>query len=120
MKIQFSKNYFLFALFLFILELCVLYTKGFIRHTLGDFVVVIFLYCLLKSFIPISYLKAALLVFLFSFAIELIQLTPFLTYFNLENSKIAKTVFGNTFSIQDLIAYTLGIGFIVLVEIKRK
>ena len=120
MKIKFNKNYFFVAIFLFLLEACILFNKGFIRHTLGDFLIVIFIYCLLKSFISVSYLKAALFVFLFSFTIELIQLTSFLTYFKLENSKIAKTIFGNTFSFQDLIAYSLGIGFVLIVEIKRK
>ena len=67
-----------------------------------------------------SFLKAALFIFLLSFTIELIQLTNFLTYFKLENSIIAKTIFGTTFSIQDLIAYCLGIGFVIFVEIKRK
>jgi hypothetical protein len=57
---------------------------------------------------------------LFSFAIELIQLTSFLTYLKLENSTIAKTIFGNTFSIQDLVAYAFGIGCVILIEYKKK
>ncbi len=120
MKIKFNKTYFILTLLLFITELCILYTKGFIRHTFGDFLVVIFLYCFLKSFISISYLKAALFILCFSFTIELIQLTSFLTYFNMENSKIAKTIFGNTFSIQDLVAYAFGIGCVILIEYKKK
>jgi glycopeptide antibiotics resistance protein len=101
------------------IEISVLYTKGFIRHTLGDFLVVIALYCLLMSIIKTSVKKAAITVLVFSFGIEFIQLTSFLTYFHLEKSTIAKTIFGNTFSIQNLIAYTLGIGLVLLVEIKR-
>jgi hypothetical protein len=120
MKIKFNKTYFILTLLLFITELCILYTKGFIRHTFGDFLVVIFLYCFLKSFISISYIKAALLILCFSFAIELIQLTSFLTYFNLKDSKIAKTIFGATFSVQDLLAYSLGIGIVILIEYRRK
>ena len=120
MKIKFNKTYFTLTILLLILELCILYTKGFIRHTFGDFLVVIFLYCFLKSFISISYLKAAMIILLFSFAIELSQLTSFLTYFNLENSTIAKTIFGATFSVQDLLAYSLGIGFVILIEYRRK
>jgi len=119
MKIEFNKTYFAFTIFLFILELCIISTKGFIRHTFGDFLVVIFLYCFLKSAVSIPYLKAALFILFFSFTIELIQLTNFLTYCNLDNSTIAKTVFGNTFSFQDLLAYSLGIGFVILIEHKR-
>ena len=119
MVFKFNKNYFILFIFLITIEIGVLYTKGFIRHTLGDFLIVITLYCLLMSFVKTSFLKAAIAILIFSFAIECIQLTSFLTYFNLENSTIAKTIFGNTFSIQDLIAYTLGIGLVILIESKR-
>ncbi len=120
MKIKFNKVYFLFFTILVATETGVLFTKGFIRHTVGDFLVVITLYCLLMSFIKIDFLKAAITILIFSFAIEFIQLTNFLHYFDLEKSAIAKIIFGNTFSLQDILAYTLGIGLVVLIESKRK
>lgn len=120
MKFQFNKYYFSFFLFLFVVELSLLFTKGFIRHTFGDYLIVILIYCFVMSFLKSNYKKVALGVLLFSFTIELIQLTSFLTFFNLENSTIAKTIFGNTFSIKDLIAYSLGIGCVLLIETKRK
>ena len=116
MKFKFNKNYFIFFILLIFIEISVLFTKGFIRHTLGDFLVVIALYCLLMSFVKINFIKAAIIILTFSFCIEFIQLTSFLTHFQLENSTIAKTIFGNTFSIQDLIAYTLGIISVVVIE----
>lgn len=119
MHYKFNKSYFILFLFLISIEFGVLYTKGFIRHTIGDFLIVITIYCLLMSFIKTSVKKAAITVLAFSFGIEFIQLTSFLTYFHLEKSAIAKAIFGNTFSLQDLIAYTLGIGLVLLVEIKR-
>lgn len=117
---KFNKNYFLFFLILIVIEIALLYAKGFIRHTLGDFIIAITLYCLLMSFVKTSFLKVAIAVLILSFGIEFIQLTNFLTYFNLENSTIAKTIFGNTFSFQDLIAYSLGISLVILIESKRK
>jgi len=120
MIFKFNKNYFMFFLILLGTEIGVLFTKGFIRHTLGDFLIVITIYCFLMSFVKTSYVKAATAVLIFSFCIEFIQLTPFLTYFHLENSSVAKTIFGNTFSIQDLIAYCVGLGFVLLIEIKRR
>ena len=119
MRIKFNKNYFIFFLALITIEIGVLYTKGFIRHTLGDFLIVITMYCLVMSFIETNFLRAAIFVLMLSFGIELIQLTSFLSYFHLENSTISKTIFGNTFSYQDLIAYTLGIGLVILIERKR-
>lgn len=120
MKIKFNKVYFLFFIILIAIEIGVLFTKGFIRHTIGDFLVVITLYCLLMSFIKIDFFKAAITILIFSFAIEFIQLTNFLHYYDLEKLAIAKIVFGNTFSLQDILAYTLGIGLVVLIESKRK
>ena len=120
MTFKFNKNYFISFLIIISIEIGVLYTKGFIRHTLGDFLIVITIYCFVMSFVRTSFLKAAIAVLIFSFSIEFIQLTSFLTYFHLENSSIAKTFFGNTFSIQDLIAYCLGIGFVILIENKRQ
>lgn len=120
MKIRFNKVYFLLFILFLSIEFGLLYTTGFIRHTLGDFLIVITLYCFLMSFIKINYQKAAISVLVFSFIIEFIQLTNFLVYFKLENSSIAKTIFGNTFSIQDLVAYTLGIAFVILIEYNKK
>ena len=119
MTFKFNKNYFIFFLALIIIETGVLYTKGFIRHTLGDFLIVITLYYLVMSFIKTYFLRAAIFVLMLSFVIEFIQLTSFLSYFHLENSTIAKTIFGNTFSYQDLIAYTLGVGLVILIERNR-
>ena len=120
MKFKFNKNYFAFFILLMFIEIGVLYTKGFIRHTLGDFLIVIALYFLLMSFVDLHFKQATIAILLFSFCIEILQLTPFLTYFQLENSTIAKTIFGNTFSVQDLIAYSFGIGLVYVIENKRR
>lgn len=120
MKFTFKKNYFLLFILFISVEFSLLFTKGFIRHTFGDFLIVITLYCFLMSFIKIKSQKAAIAVLVFSFIIEFIQLTDFLIYFKLENSSTAKVIFGNTFSIQDLVAYTLGVCFIIIIESKRK
>ena len=116
MKLRLKKNYILLFLLTIIIEFAILYTEGFIRHSIGDFLIVIAIYCLLLSFVQIKPYNAAIIVLLFSFLIECLQLTNFLHFLNLENSAIAKTIFGNTFSKQDLIAYTLGIILVLLLE----
>ncbi|MCK7591486.1 DUF2809 domain-containing protein [Subsaxibacter sp. CAU 1640] len=115
---KFNKTYFILFVLLLITEaLIAIYLKGgFIRHTFGDFLVVILMYCFVKSFFDLKPMVVAIGVLIFSFAIEFLQLTNFLKYFNLENNHIAKIIFGSTFHISDLVAYTLGILFVLLVE----
>jgi Protein of unknown function (DUF2809) len=118
--IKFNKVYFFLFLTLLVIETCIAYflKTGFIRHSFGDFLVVIMLYCLLKSFINIKPIYLALFVLFISFSIEFLQLFNFLETLNLTDNKIAKIVLGNTFHINDLIAYTLGIITVLIIEYK--
>lgn len=116
----FKKTYFVLFIILLLIEVCIAYflKTGFIRHTFGDFLVVILLYCLLKSFINIKPITMAIIVLFISFTIEFLQLTPFLEWLNLHDNTLAKTVLGSTFHISDLVAYTLGIIAVLIIEKK--
>lgn len=118
--IKFSKVYFFIFLTLLIIEACIAYflKSGFIRHSFGDFLVVIMLYSLLKSFINVNPVYLALFVLLISFCIEFLQLFNLLEKLNLTKNEIAKLVLGNTFHTNDLIAYTLGIITVLIIEYK--
>jgi len=119
---KFKKHYFLLFLFIFSIEVCIAYflKTGFIRHTFGDFLVVILLYCLLKSFINFKPITMAIIVLFISFIIEFLQLTPFLEWSNLHDNTFAKTVLGSTFHVSDLVAYSLGVITIIIIESKLK
>ena len=116
MKFNF-KNFIIFIL-LFIVEIVIAQTSGFIRHTFGDLIVVILLYYLVKSFISISPKKLGILVLAFSYIIEILQYFNFIKILGLESSRIANLILGNTFSFSDLIAYTLGIITVLIIEKK--
>lgn len=118
MKLQFNKYYLGIAQFLFLVELAIAFTlkTGFIRHTFGDYLVVILLYAIIRGCTNMSVWASSLVVLLIAFGIEFLQLTPFLTYFNLQNSYTAKLIFGSTFQFTDLLAYTLGVVTVLLVE----
>jgi hypothetical protein len=118
----FKKTYFILFLILFLIEASIAYflKTGFIRHTFGDFLVVILLYCLLKSFINAKPITMTIVVLFFSFVIEFLQLTPFLEWLNLHDNTLAKTILGSTFHISDLVAYTLGVITIIIAESKFK
>ncbi|MBT8260122.1 MAG: DUF2809 domain-containing protein [Flavobacteriaceae bacterium] len=116
----FNKIYFLLFTIFFIVELTIAYfiKDGFLRQTFGDFLVVIMLYYLIRSFIKIKPISTALLVLFIAFSIEFIQLTNFLEALGLENNIYAKTIFGSTFHSTDLIAYTLGVLTILFIDSK--
>jgi hypothetical protein len=118
MKLQFNKNYLVFAHTLFLIELAIAFIikTGFIRHTFGDYLVVILLYAIIRGCSSLSVRASAIVVLLIAYGIEFLQLTPFLTYLNLQDSFTAKLIFGSTFQFGDIIAYTLGIITILLVE----
>lgn len=118
MKLQFNKNYLVLAHTLFLIELGIAFIikTGFIRYTFGDYLVVILLYAIIRGCSSLSVRASALVVLLIAYIIEFLQLTTILTYFNLQNSFTAKLIFGSTFQIGDIIAYTLGILTIILIE----
>lgn len=109
------KNFLVFA-FLLLLEIEIAQTSGFIRHTFGDFLVVILLFYLVKAFFNFSNKTVGISVLMFAYIVEFLQLTPLLEFLGLENNRLAIIIFGATFSIGDLIAYTLGVGTILLLE----
>jgi Protein of unknown function (DUF2809) len=114
----FNKNYFGLAILIFIIEVLIaLFAHDrFIRPYLGDVLVVILLYCFLKSFLKLSVLSAALGVLAVSFTIELLQFLHIVEKLHLEKSKIARTVLGTSFSWIDLLTYIFGIIVVLLVE----
>jgi len=115
-----NKTYLALTLVLFAIEaLIAIYLKtGFIRHTFGDFLVVILLYCFFKSSIKGHPFKIALTVLLIAFIVEFLQLTNYLEYFNLHDNYLATLILGSTFQISDLVAYTLGIITVIIIEYK--
>ena len=118
MRLQFNKNYLVLAHSIFLMELAIAFTikTGFIRYTFGDYLVVILLYAIFRGCTNLSVRASTLVVLLIAYGIELLQLTPFLAYFNLQNSFTAKLIFGSTFQIGDIIAYSLGILTVLLIE----
>lgn len=113
-----NKNYLFVTVLLFILEtLIAIYVHDqFIRPYLGDVLVVILIYCFVRSFLKIPVVPAAFGVLLFSYFIELLQYFNFVTVVGLENHKIARIVLGSSFEWLDIVAYTFGFFLVLLLE----
>jgi hypothetical protein len=115
---KFSSNYFILAILLLAAEIYIgMYVHdSFIRPVGGDFLVVILLYCLVKSFINIKARYAAGAVLLFSYGVETLQYFNIVEKLKLTKYELAKILFGTSFSWLDMLAYTLGIMLVVFVE----
>jgi hypothetical protein len=112
----FSLKYFLLALVLFLTEVAIaLYVNdSFVRPYLGDFLVVILIYCAIRAVWKGSPWKIALGVLLFAYGIEVLQYFNFVDRLGLSHNKLARTVIGYGFDPLDLLAYTLGIVALLL------
>jgi hypothetical protein len=121
MKFGFYKTYFLAAGLLLLVEvlIAVFIHDRFIRPYFGDYLVVIFLYCLLRSIVRMPVLPAALAVLVFSYLIEIMQYYNLVNLLGLSHSKIARIIIGTGFSWWDMVAYTLGIATVIAWE-RRK
>jgi len=122
MKLQYNKTYLIASIILFIVEalIAIFLKDGFIRHTFGDYLAIILLYCMFKSCIKTKPFYIAIVVLIISYGIEFLQLTSFLEITNLDNNKLAKIILGSTFSFSDLIAYTLGFISILIFEFQTQ
>ncbi|WP_299224869.1 DUF2809 domain-containing protein [uncultured Psychroserpens sp.] len=120
MTIKFNLSFFATSLILLLVEIyiAVYLSEGFIRHTFGDFLVVILIYCLLRSFIRTKPIYIAILVLGIAFLIEFLQLFNLLDLLNLRNNKWAIIILGSTFRITDLVAYTLGVIITTIIDLK--
>lgn len=116
----FRKGYFLLACGLLLLEVLIaLYMHDrIIRPYAGDFLAAIFVYCLLRSVVRASVGRLASMALAISYLIEGLQ------YFNLLDrlgwhSRAARIIFGSHFEWSDMLAYTLGMGLVLAMELGR-
>ena len=116
--IRFYKSYFLLALIIFFIEVFIgkEMHDNIIRPYGGDFLVVILLYCLVKSFIKSSVLTTAIGVLLFAYCVEISQYFHTVSQLGLAHSKMAVMLMGTTFSWVDMLTYTLGILLVLIIE----
>lgn len=119
---RFQKNYFLLAVLLFLVEVVIAFfvRDRFVRPYVGDFLIVIFLYCFIKSFLNASNGRVALAVLLFSYVVEVSQYFHLINHLGLHHSQLAHLILGSGFEWLDLIAYTLGTLLVLAIEKRWK
>ncbi|WP_291198408.1 DUF2809 domain-containing protein [Dyadobacter sp.] len=112
-------NYLIAAMVIFVIEVLIaMYVHDdILRPWGGDVLVVVLLYCLVRGVTRLNVQSAALAVLVFSWLIETLQYLQIVRILGLEGNAVARTIIGTTFSWSDIVAYTLGIGFVTAVEV---
>jgi hypothetical protein len=107
---KFNPTYFLLAVALFTIEAAIAayMDDTFVRPYFGDLLVVILIYCTIKSFIDSAPIKTAVAVFIFACLIEVSQYYHLVQLLGWGRSSTATTVMGTFFSFVDILMYALG------------
>ncbi|HEV7350451.1 DUF2809 domain-containing protein [Telluribacter sp.] len=113
-----DKKYLSFTIALFITEILIaLYLNDrVIRPYGGDYLVVILVYCFIRALFRVSVSGAALLALLLAYLIEFLQSVNFVALLGLQNHGLAAVVLGHQFEWMDMLAYTLGIATVLVLE----
>ena len=116
--LKFSPFYAISTLLLFITEvlIAIFVLDQFIRPYIGDFLVVILIYSFVKSFLNTPVVPTAIGVLLFAYTVELLQYFRIVEILGLQHSRAARIIIGSSFEWQDMLAYTLGVLAVVLLE----
>lgn len=114
--LKFDKKYFLLTSALLLTEIIIaLYVHdNFVRPHIGDFLVVLLIFCFVKSFLCVHSTSLAIAVLVFAYSVEFLQYVNILGVLGLEKYSLARIIIGNSFGWIDLLAYTMGIGFLLL------
>ena len=118
MKIGLNVKYFsafivLFALVIFIAAFV---TNTFVRFHLGDVIIVILIYCFIKSFIRNEIKLLWLYIFTFATLVEIGQFFNLVDLLGLSENRLARIIIGATFDIWDIVCFFVGCATIWMFE----
>ncbi|MFI3255657.1 MAG: DUF2809 domain-containing protein [Eubacteriales bacterium] len=98
------------SLVLFIIEVIIaLFVRdNFIRPYVGDILVVVLLYFIMRAIFPKPIKLLPVYLFLFATSIEILQYFDYVTLLGLGDSRFFRTLLGTTFSWEDILCYGVG------------
>jgi hypothetical protein len=114
----FNLRYFYWTILLLVTEVCiaVFIQDQFVRPFIGDVLVVILIYCLVKTFWNIPVKLASLSVLAFACTIEVLQYFNLVSLLGLQKNQFMAIVLGSTFDWKDVLAYAIGSAIILWLE----
>jgi Protein of unknown function (DUF2809) len=119
---QFNLKYFYGAILLFLIEvsIAVFFDDSLIRPFVGDVLVVILIYCVIRAFWQIRVLPLALSIFGFACLVEGLQYFQFVDVLGLRPYKLLVVILGTSFDWKDILAYALGTAIVLGCENRRR
>ena len=81
---------------------------AFVRPYLGDVLVVVVLYTLIRTAIPEKYSLLPLYVFLFAVGVEVLQLLHIVEWLGLGDNPFFRVLIGSVFDWKDILCYAVG------------
>ena len=96
------------VLLIAIVLIAVFVPGGFIRNHFGDILIVIFIYCFIKSFVRNRMKWLAFAIFMFATLVEVGQYFDMVERLGLYHITIARIAIGTTFDVWDIIMYFIG------------
>ncbi|MUT67415.1 DUF2809 domain-containing protein [Paenibacillus sp. NEAU-GSW1] len=108
--IRFNNKYMISFILLFLAELVIalFLHDSFIRPYIGDMLVVVLMYCFIKSIFSVHTKLLPFYIFVFSINIEICQWYEFVKLIHMETNVFIKTLFGSVFDIKDIYSYFAG------------
>jgi hypothetical protein len=120
-KISVNGKYLAAFIVVFAMEaiIAVFIKSGFIRDYFGDVLVVILIYCFIKTFVRNEIKLLPLYIFIFAVLVEIGQYFNLVGLLGLNDFKIARTVIGTSFDVKDIVCYLAGsLGLYLLEAVK--
>ncbi len=81
---------------------------SFVRPYLGDFFVVILLYCLVRIVLPEKFVWLPAAIFAFAVLVEVLQFFHIVELLHLSGSKFFRVLIGGVFDLKDILCYFFG------------
>jgi Protein of unknown function (DUF2809) len=118
--ITFNSKYFYATIILLLVEIFIgaFVRDAFIRPFGGDVLVVILIYCFIKSFWNVPAIKTALAVFGFACLVEGLQYFQIVDRLGLRKYPLLAIIIGTSFAWEDIVAYGAGIAMVIWWETK--
>jgi len=117
-RFYFNSKYLIASIVLLAIEILIaIYVNDrFIRPYVGDFLVVILLYTMIRTIWNGRVKAVAYSVLVFSFLLEFLQYFKLVDMLGLGHIKLARILIGTSFAWEDLVAYFLGIMTVLWLE----
>lgn len=123
MKDTLKKRVVYFSLSILCFIACILIVKLFndnqvIRGFIGDIIVILLIYFLIKSFHDFHAIKLAVFTLVIAYITEFLQYLELATFFGLEHNTMVRLILGSVFDPYDLMAYTIGAILVYIIDTK--